>query len=103
MKMQILKQVLQKHSASNNYLLNIIIFFSFSKKHQLISPNTSVSYSLNMYIFYMYILNTNSLVTAREELIILNKSEKDMRKQDKVFTHHIPTTHTSDHKTPSSK
>lgn len=50
-----------------------------------------------MYIFYMYILNTNSLVTAREELIILNKSEKDMRKQDKVFTHHIPATHTSDH------
>lgn len=45
----------------------------------------------------MYILNTNSLVTAREEWIILNKSEKDIRKQDKVFAHHISTTHTSDH------
>lgn len=45
----------------------------------------------------MYILNTSSLVTAREEWIILNKSEKDIQKQDKVFTHHIPTTHTFDH------
>lgn len=45
----------------------------------------------------MYILNTNSLVTAGEEWIILNKSEKDIGTQDKVFAHHIPTTHTSDH------
>lgn len=42
----------------------------------------------------MYILNTHSLVTAKEEWKILHPSEEDNTKQDKVFTLHIPTTRT---------